>query len=217
MALATQTHLEKFLQINVTTEPDAAVTMLLENASGLIHSHLDRYLELSSYSESHSPPPGPALAVRQWPIDQTSNAVTVTENGTALTINVDFKVDEPNGQIIRTTTSGRARDWKTAGGPLSITVTYDAGYDMTVDPLLEPEAVTARDTCTRIAGRVFQASAAYANAPTGAEGVKTLTIAGSDSVTYSDVIAQGVTLAAPQLTDSDKEALRPLGRNVVVS
>jgi hypothetical protein len=192
--------------------------MLLENATGIINAYLQRVLELSSYSESFDPI-GSSVFVKQWPIDETANAVTVTENGTALVKGTSFVIVEATGEIIRTTTSSRRRDWVTGGGLQSLTVTYDAGYDMTTDPLILPEAVIGRDVCTRIVARVFQAAAAYANAPTSAAGIKTLTIEGSDSVTYSDTVSGmgGVTAAAPQLTDEDKMALAPLMRKVLVN
>jgi len=42
MALCTQGDVEKFLQIDVSAEPDAAVTMLIENGEALIKTYLDR-------------------------------------------------------------------------------------------------------------------------------------------------------------------------------
>ena len=218
MTLATQGHLEKFLQINVTNEPDAAVTMLLENATGIINSYVGRVLESTLYTaELYDPPDGAVLWLNQWPVDPDAAAPTVTENGTLLTVTTHYLVREQRGQIVRVGGSTRPTMWRPHGHD-TLSITYTAGYDMTIDPLLEPEAVIARDVCTRIAARVFQAGAAYANAPTGASGVKTLTLEGSDSVTYADSVSGtgGVTLAAPQLTDDDKHALEPLRRRALV-
>jgi hypothetical protein len=218
MALATQAHLEKFLQIDVTAEPEAAVTMLLENATGIINSYVGRVLESTTYTaELYDPPEGAVLWLEQWPVDPAAAAPTVTENGTLLTVTTHYLVREPRGQILRVS-GGRPRMWH-QGGADSISITYTAGYDMTIDPLIEPEAVVARDVCTRIAARVFQAAAAFANAPTSASGIKTLTLEGSDSVTYADAVSGvgGVTLAAPQLTDDDKHALDPLRRRALAS
>jgi hypothetical protein len=217
MSFATQAHLERFLQIDVTNEPDAAVTMLLENATGLIKAYVQRDIELLTYTaELYDPPPTPVLWLKQWPLNTVT---TVEEDGTALTGNDDYKVYADEGKIVRVSASGRPRAWRPSNKLQSISVTYDAGYDMTTDPLIEPEAVTARDVCTRMVARVFQAAAAYANAPVGSSGIKTLTLAGSDSVTYSDAVSGvgGVTEAAPQLTDSDKVMLEPLMRKVLIS
>lgn len=218
MTLATQAHLEKFLQIDVSDEPDAAVTMLLENATGIINSYIDRVLELTTYTaELYDPPDGSRLTLDEWPIDETTNAVAVTEGGTALVNGTDFLVTR--NQLVRVTASGQARFWKRPWKPQSISVTYDAGYDFTTDPLVEPEAVVARDVCTRIAARVFQAAAAYSNAPTSASSIKSVALEGSDSIIYADVVSGsgGVTLGAPQLSDSDMAALDPLRRRVLVS
>lgn len=217
MALASQSDLEKWLQINVTNEPDAAVTMLLENATGIIHAYIDRVLPLTTYTaETYDPPPSSDLYLRQWPIDETANAVVVTENGSALVNGTDYLVYGSEGKLTRISGGGTPRQWRRQNKPQSIVVTYDAGYDLTIDPLLEAEAVVGRDTCTRIAGRVFQASAAYANLPVSASGIKSLSLAGSDSVTYSDIVTEGVTKVAVQLSDTDMAILDPLRRKVLI-
>lgn len=213
MALATQTHLEKFLQIDVTNEPDAAVTMLLENASGLIHSYIDRYLPETAYTETYDAPQGPVLHLRQWPV-YVSPAPTVTEDGTLLVAGTDYLVNYRTGTVTRTGAGSRPKQWRQK--LQSIAVTYTAGYDFTIDPLIEPEAVVARDTCTRIAGRVFQAAAAYANVPISASLIKSIAIEGSDSVTYRDTAAGGVTSEAVQLTDTDKSTLDMLRRTELI-
>lgn len=94
-----------------------------------------------------------------------------------------------------------------------VVVVYAAGYDFAIDPLLERVARVARDTTTRVAARAFQAAAAYAGVPANAGGIKSLTLVGSDSVTYSDAVAD-VASAAIQLTEADKTALRGIRRKV---
>lgn len=220
MSFCVQGDVEKFLQIDVTNEPDAAVTMLLENATGIIKSYIERDLELLTYTaELHDPPPDSNLWLDNWPINESATAVAVTENATVLTVTTDYLVYLEEGKIVRVSPAARPRDWRPKDQLQAISVTYDAGYDFTIDPLLEPEAVIARDVCTRIVARVFQAAAAYANAPIAAAGLKRLTLVGSDSVTFADAVSGqgGVTQAAPQLMDSDKQALEPLRRKVLVT
>lgn len=213
MALATQADLEKFLHIDVTAEPEPAVTKLLEDATGIIQTWLDRRLELASYSETYDSPPDEHLWLKQWPV-AASPTVTVTEDGTALTINTDFIVDYERGLIRRTTAAGHARKWKSKIN--SIVVGYDAGYDFTIDPLVEPEAATARSVCTRIVARAFQAAAAFAAAPDAAAALKSVTLQGSDSVEYADAVSSGVAQHSMQLTEDDMAVLGRLRRMVLV-
>jgi len=215
MALATQLQVEKFLQVDYTNDPDAAITMLLENATGLIHSYIDRYLPETAYTETYDAPQGSVLHLDHYPV-AVAPAPTVTEDGTLLTVDTEYRVDHKRGRIIRTSGSGSLpRDWRNK--LQTIAMTYTAGYDFTVDPLLESEAVVARDTCTRIVARVFQAAAAYASVPASSALIKSVTLIGSDTITYRDTETGGVTTAAIQLTDADKIALDPLRRKVLIS
>lgn len=217
MTYATQAHLEMFLHMDVTAEPSAAVTMLLENATGLISSHIDRKLELTTgIVEVHDPPVGANLRLKQWPIDNTTTPVAVTFSGTALTQPDDFIVYPEEGRLVRVTSDGVARTWYQSESRIlrAIQVTYDAGYDFTLQDD-EPEVLVARDTCTRIVARAFQAAAAWAAMEDGAEALKSVTLAGSDSITYRDEIIN-VASAAVQLEEADKLALARLQKRVLV-
>lgn len=219
MSFATQGDLEKFLQIDVTNEPDAAVTMLLENATGIIKSYVQRDLEETVYTtELYDTPEGHKLFLKEWPV---TDVAALLEDGTALTVSDDYLIYTDLGMIARVSAASRPRDWRPANKLQAISVTYTAGYDFTTDPLVEKEAVVAKDTCTRIVARVFEAAAAYANVPVSASLIKSIHLEGSDTVTYRDSTntggGSGVTLAAPQLTESDKSALDPLRRAVLIS
>ena len=214
MTLATQTHVEQFLQIDVTSEPSAPVTMLLENASGLVESFVGRSLEETTRTEDYDLPDGAVLVLRHSPVTALTT-VTLNATGTVLVPDTDFVLKARYGQLIRTNSDRRPVRWNRSGTLQmnEVEVVYDAGYDFTIAPLLERDALVARDTATRIVARAFQAAAAYAALPTEAAGIKKLTLVGSDAVEYSDA-AQDVATAAIQLTEPDKTALRGIRRKV---
>ncbi len=213
MTLATQADVEKFLQVDVQSEPSAPVTMLLENASGIVQSYVGRDLELDSYNEQYDLPDGSVLNLRNAPVFILTS---VTASGTVLALDVDFQLKRRYGQLIRTSADRRPIRWSRSGALAidDVVVIYQAGYDFTTDPLLERNALVARDVTTRIAARAFQAAAAYAGVPANAGGIKSLTLVGSDSVTYSDAVFD-VASAAIQLTEADKTALRGIRRTVL--
>ncbi len=218
MTLALQIHVERFLQIDVSNEPDSVVSQLLETASGLVEGFVGRPLELASYSEDYASPAGPIIVLRNGPVDVSDNAVVVTINSTGdvLVEGTDYIVKRRGGHIVRVTAAGTPRWWDVrAGQQEAIKVAYDAGFDFTDTPLLHRHAEIARDVTVRSVGRVFQAAAASASVPTAALAVKSVSLAGSDSVTYRDSIAS-VADAAIQLTDADKASLRIVQRKVFV-
>ncbi len=218
MTLALQIHVERFLQLDVSAEPDAVVAQLLETASGLVESFVGRPLELASYDDDYTSPAGSIVVLRNGPVDVATNAVVVTVNstGTVLVLGTDYVVKPALGHIVRVNGAGVPRWWdERAGRQAAIKVEYDAGFDFTADPLLHRHAEVARDVTVRSVGRVFQAAAARASVPIAALAVKSVSLAGSDSVTYRDNIAD-VSAAAIQLTDADKASLRALQRKVFV-
>ncbi len=218
MPLALQIHLEKFLQIDVAAEPDPVVDQLLETASGLVEGFVGRPLELASYDESYTAPAGAIVVLRNGPVDTTTNAVVVTilRTGVVLVEGTDYIVKPRNSHIVRVTAAGVPHWWEVhAGVQAAIRVEYDAGFDFTADPLEHRHAEIARDVTVRSVGRVFQAAAASASVPVGALAVKSISLAGSDSVTYRDDVAS-VADAAIQLTDADKASLRIVQRKVLV-
>ena len=217
MMLALQIHVERFLQIDVSSEPDTVITQLLETASGLVEGFVGRPLELDSYSEDYTTPSGAIIVLRNGPV-AVSPAVVVTINSTGdvLVEGTDYIVKRRGGHIVRVTAAGVPRWWEVrAGRQEAVKVAYDAGFDFTVTPLLHRHAEIARDVTVRSVGRVFQAAAASASVPTAALAVKSVSLAGSDSVTYRDSIAS-VADAAIQLTDADKASLRIVQRKVFV-
>ncbi len=212
MTLALQADVEKFLQVDVTSEPSAPVTMLLENASGLVESFVGRDLEEATRTEDYDLPDGSVLVLRNAPVTAITT-VTLNTPATVLVEDTDFVLKAKAGQLIRTGADRRPVRWNRSGGLVmnEVEVVYDAGYDFTADPLLERNARVARDTTTRIVVRAFQAAAAYAALPAGADAIKKITLIGSDSVEYRSELTN-VAGAAIQLTDADKTSLRGIRR-----
>lgn len=217
MTLAVQADVEKFLHVDVTSEPSAPVTMLLENASGLVESFVGRDLEQATRTENYDLPDGSVLILRNAPV-ATLTSVTLNGPGTVLVADTDFVLKARYGQLIRTGADRRPIRWNRSGALVmnEVEVVYAAGYDFTADPLLERNARVARDTTTRIVARAFQAAAAYAALPAGADAIKKLTLIGSDSVEYRSELTD-VASAAIQLTDADKTALRGIRRKAFAS
>lgn len=210
MALCTQGDVEKFLQIDVSAEPDAAVTMLIENGEALIKTYLDRdVLESATVTAETLDPPlrYERLYLREWPVTAVAS---LTEEGTALVEDTDYVVLARYGTLYRTTSSGTLKNWKWRK-PQSIVTTYTAGYAAD-----SRELHALRDVCTRVVARCFQAASAYANAPAGASAIRSVGLQGSDNVSYKgsaekDALVD-VTSVAVQLTDQDKAALTPYTR-----
>lgn len=217
MTLALQIHVERFLQVDVSAEPDSIVTQLLENASGLVESFVGRTLEETTRTEDYDLPDGAVLVLNHAPVT-TLTSVTLNTPSTVLVLDTDFVLKARYGQLIRTGTDRRPIRWNRSGALVmnEVTVVYDAGYDFAIDPLLERDALVARDTTTRIVARAFQAAAAAASIPVAALAIKTLKLVGSDEVTYRDELMD-VASAAIQLTEADKTALRGIRRKVLVS
>ncbi len=212
MTLALQIHVERFLQIDVSNEPDTVVTQLLESASGLVESFVGRDLEEATRTEDYDLPDGAVLTLRNAPVT-TLTSVTLNATATVLVVDTDFVLKAKAGQLVRTNSDRRPVRWNRSGALQinEVEVVYDAGYDFTVDPLLERNARVARDTTTRIVARAFQAAAAAASVPTAALAVKKLTLVGSDSVEYRSELTD-VASAAIQLTEGDKTSLRGIRR-----
>lgn len=219
MTLALQIHVERFLQIDVSNEPDSVITQLLITASGLVETFVGRPLEIASYDEDYDLPDGSILVLRNGPVDVDTNAVMVTVNSTAevLVEDTDYVVKHRNGHLIRTDASRIPIRWNRRRiATNEINVVYDAGFDFTPPGALSHRhAEAARDVCVRSVARVFQAAAASASVPASALAIKSLSLAGSDSVTYRDVVGR-VADAAIQLTDTDKRQLRIVQRKVFV-
>lgn len=191
--LATQLDFEKFLQIDVTAEPDAAITAYIQSASTIIETYCNRVFTSGSVTAETHDGGFAVVFLRQMPVTAVA---TVVEN--AVTLAAADYMFYSDGRLVRMS-GGYPYVWYWK--PQTVVVTYTGGY--TTVPF------DIRDVCVRIAARAFQAGAAFAAAPAGAGAIKSINIEGSDSVTYADAVSGSVATAAVQLTDVDKEVLNP--------
>lgn len=166
MALCTQSDVERFGGVDFTNDPDASVTLWIASATAAIETYCGRPLEREAGREEKFTPNGVAnIYLDLYPLDTVTS---VTEDGTALTVDDDYLVDTKVGKITRVTTSGYAKAWRPYGKLESIVVTYTAGYadgDATNDIPGD-----LRQACAVAVGDIFRASQAWADSG-GAEGV----------------------------------------------
>lgn len=178
MVLCTQLDVEQKLQWDITAEPDSTVDALIADAQALIEADIGRTIESDDRSQTFDGSTG-SLFLRYWPVTSID---AVTEDGTGLTLDDDYKFYE-NGKLIRVS-NGYQIGWKTLK-PQSIAVAYVGGYladhnaehDMALEHL--------GSICAEVVARAFRKGADNAALPAGAAGaVKSVTLDGSDSVTY---------------------------------
>lgn len=176
MALTTQAEVEKRLQWDITAEPDAVVTSLIAAATGLIEGEIGREVESDDYTESYDADMNPIL-LDHWPVTAVA---TVTEDGTATTDYVFYD----DGRLFRTS-NGYVSRWRTRKLK-SISVTYTGGYLVGTH---DSELAHIGSIATEVVARAFRSGAASATAPAGVGlgGIASVSLAGSDSVTYSAV------------------------------
>jgi len=173
MALCTQTQVEQRLQINFTDNSDVVCAELIAAAQGHIERVAGRPLEAASFTETFDGMSG-TLWLKNTPVNSITS---VTVDGTALT-SADWTYTDW-GRLARTTNS-RERSWSTSKQQ-SIVVVYNGAYTTIPYDL--------QDICANMAARAFQAGASNAAVPAGSEGIKSIMIAGSDSITFRDTAA----------------------------
>lgn len=195
MALSTQLQLEQTFQIQFGANPEPVVDLLLEHAQAVIETELDRTIELQSgITETLDGDKAGILFLKHWPVTAVNS---LTEDGVALVAGTDY-VWYDDGRLVRGSDSvDLLWTWKRQ----SVVVDYDAGYAVV------PSDLTY--VSTMIAGRIFQASAAYANAPKTSSGVRRISLDGSDSVEFTDAVSD----ISATIGDLRPIELRLLGRH----
>ncbi|MDP9143708.1 MAG: hypothetical protein M3N43_03270 [Actinomycetota bacterium] len=173
MALCVQLDVEQKLQWDITAEPDSVVAALIADAQALIEAEVGRTLESATRAETFDGGRW-SMFLTYWPVTAVA---TVTEDGTALTVNTDYKW-YPNGKLIRVS-GGHQIYWQT-GEMQSVAVGYTGGFI----------AGTTREhlgsLCAEVVARAFRKGADNAAIPSGAVGqIQSVSLAGSDSVTYA--------------------------------
>lgn len=196
MTYSTQADLEKYLQADFLNDPDGAITLLLEYAKGVIDEYIGRELDADTgIVETFDGNRDAILFLSRTPVTAVNS---VTEDDIALVADVDF-VWYSDGRLVRgSPDSGWRWTWRRQG----VVVNYDGGYSTI------PKSVQM--VSTRIAGRIFQASAAYANTPIESSGLRSVSLDGSDSVEFVEAVSD-VSAGLRELDEVDK---RILGRYV---
>lgn len=168
MALCTQLQLEQIGQVDITAEPDAAVTYYRDVATAMIVNYCQRNLEYAAGNAETFDGGEYSVQVERWPI---ATLTSVVENGITLTSGTDYQADLATGIITRTGGAGRYRK-RFRNYLRTVVVTYDGGYG-SPGPAV-PDALS--HVCARIAGRIFRAGAAWAAAPSGGSELRQITL-----------------------------------------
>lgn len=198
--LATQLDFEKFLQIDVTAEPDAAIAAYLEAASAIVESYCGRVFTSSTVTAEVHDGWTFTIWLRQPPV---TSITTVVEN--TVTLAATDYLWYPDGRLIRLTAA-------VPPGPTwwyptlqTVAVTYVGGYGTAAAGTIPHDV---RDVVVRMAARSFQASAAFASVPAGSAGVRSVSLSDSDSVEYTESAQGGFATASVtrdvMLTPEDK-------------
>ncbi len=176
MALSTVPDLEKYIQVDITDDNDAAVLLLIDFADSVIKSYCDRTFEVAaSVVETLDGLGDEVLFLSEWPVTALNS---LTESGDVLVLDTDYFF-YPDGRLFRGAPEAVDRlRWSRARK--NVVVDYDHGYAVIPDEL--------RLVSTRLASKMFQAGEAYANAPVGATGIKSIALDGSDTVEYDSMI-----------------------------
>lgn len=207
MALCTQLQLEQIGQVDITAEPDAAVTYYRDVATAMIVNYCQRNLEYAAGNAETFDGGEYSVQVERWPI---ATLTSVVENGITLTSGTDYQADLATGIITRTGGAGRYRK-RFRNYLRTVVVTYDGGYG-SPGPAV-PDALS--HVCARIAGRIFRAGAAWAAAPSGASGSITSialddvgTLSYAAPITTADGRADGISMSdSAYLLEDEKRAL----------
>jgi hypothetical protein len=131
--------LKSDLGVTITAD-DAFLTRLIARASTAISQFCNRVLVAETLSDSFSAGRSSSarmvldrdmpLQLSRWPVIELG---AVIENGTTLTVGVDFLLDGPSGQLTRIDADGARKPWLDA----PISVAYSAGYDPIPDDIVD--------------------------------------------------------------------------------
>lgn len=159
MPLTTTADVEALLQVDIEPDDHPKVQALLEMATELITAELGRNPEAEDVTETlFARPVGPLVFLNRWPI---ASVATLSEDGTALVLDDDYRADLPTGTLVRVS-SAYPRNWP-GGVPIA------AAYTTAVIPGL-------RTICAAMVARAIKAGQANAAAPALLLGLKQLTI-----------------------------------------
>lgn len=194
MTLCTTADVEALLQGDIDPDNDPKVVALLEMATELIEAEVGRPVDdvtertdrwTLGVGASKSP-----ILLPRWPV---SAVASVTEDGTTLTVDVDYLVDLEAGIVSRIyDANGWPYPW-TAGKVIAVTYTPAVPRGL-------------RTLCAQAVARAFKAGREYATKPAQLAGLRQLTIGRWSATAREDT---GQTAAeALSLTDAERAAAR---------
>lgn len=183
MALCTQLQVEQRLQWDITAEPEAVVTQLIASAQALIEAEIGRPVESGARTETLNPD-SPVLFLTYWPVTAVTS---VTVDGTALAA-AEYQFYR-NGLLVRVA-NGHPRGWGITKDQ-SVVAVYTGGWETG-----DVELTHLSSVCADVVARAFRQGAASAAIPAGAGlgGVTSVSLAGSDAVSYGTVGGQTIEL-----------------------
>lgn len=179
MALCTQADIEVRLQRDLTVDAPTitgTVDALIADAQAEIEAEIGREVESDTRQQTFD---GGRVTIwlRYFPVTTMS---AVTEDGTALTVDDDFKW-YPTGRLIRMSGSTQVA-WQTTKRQ-AIVVDYTGGY---LTGTHNSELEHLGSICAEVVARAIRRGADAAAVPAGAAGqVQSISLEGSDSVTYA--------------------------------
>lgn len=166
MSIANLTDVEALLQINVTNPVDPMAVSLLELADDLIDAELGRkaeggtqLVETIRITGGGPLPQRRSLLLDRWPAATIDN---VDEDGTTLTLDTDYRIDDLEAAKITRLSGGVPIGWPWF---VDIAVTYT--------PATPPGL---RGVAASMVTRAFEAGSNHANKPSVIAGLKQLTI-----------------------------------------
>ncbi len=209
MPLCNQADIEILRQVDVSAEPDSAVTTLILMAQSLLEGECKRLFgdvtdEVVLVEDTQMV--DATIYLPHFPI--TALEITDPELG-VLTVDVDYHL-HPSGRVLRlgTGTGIMTWDWQYNIGTdathwkRGTSLKYSGGFD---DPEADPEVPQdLRTLCAQVAGRLFDDGVVSAE---GGAGVQSETVGGW-SVSYLAVV--------DDLTKSQKKILRSYQHHVPV-
>lgn len=182
--LCTQDDVEQRLQINFTATPDPVCAALIAAAQGHIEREVGRPVEDDNYTELFNGTASAYLFLANTPINSVAS---VTVDGDLLTVATDY-LWKTSGKVSRVA-NGYLTSWDTYK-PGIVSIVYNGGW-------VTPPADLV-DVCAWAAARAFKEGAAFAAMPAagGSGAVQSVTLADSDSVTFSDSVTGGLATLA---------------------
>lgn len=155
----------------LSSDEEDAVEALIDSAQAHMEAYVRKGLESAERVETFDPYDR-VLLLRHWPVTQLES---IEVAGEAVDLS-EVKVT-PRGHLYRWPRQG----WGTTE-PLSVVVEYQGGYK---EGEHDAELAHLRSICAEMVARAVRLAADYNATPAGAGAVQSVSLSGSDTVTYA--------------------------------